>query len=74
MTPDQRLCQRGHPMAVVWRFRFDHALDDTLAVTARLERLQRAGLELGADVTVWRCGRCEEVEALFRYPDGADGP
>lgn len=65
----ERLCSAGHPMEVANRFRFDHEPGDEARATESLRLFEAAGIELGADVTVWRCAICGDVVADFAYPE-----
>jgi hypothetical protein len=67
--PDTERCEAGHAMTVVNRFRFDDEPGDPPHVTATLARFRAIGLELGADVTVWRCDPCGSIAAIFSTPD-----
>jgi hypothetical protein len=49
-------------------FCFDHAASDSAQETAILQQLERLGIELGAQVTVWSCAPCDDAEAVFVYP------
>jgi hypothetical protein len=59
--------QCGHPRESR-EFRFDHEAQDSGRETAILQMLERLGIELGAQVTVWYCAPCDGAEAVFVYP------
>jgi hypothetical protein len=54
-------------MLLTSRFRFDHEPGDTARNTMMLERFKAAGLELGAEVTVYECRICNTAIALFDH-------
>jgi hypothetical protein len=54
-------------MHVAERFRFDHEAGDDARTTAELEAFRRAGIELGAAVTVYYCPICDVADADFDY-------
>jgi hypothetical protein len=50
------------------QFRFDHEAGDTDEEQAGLENLRSMGVELGAEVSLYVCGHCGDMQALFAYP------
>jgi len=63
------ICKRCHkPMVLASRFVFDHEPTDSQRETDALKRLQQAGIELGARVTLYRCYECDTASADFEYP------
>jgi hypothetical protein len=61
-------------MEMVSRFRLAEAEDDAPEDRVALDRLRALGFELGADVCVWRCTLCDEVEATFHHPPPTEDP
>jgi hypothetical protein len=58
-------------MRVKSRFRFDYEPRDTPRDTERLRLFEAMGIELGADVTLWYCERCDFASAEFAYAEKA---
>jgi hypothetical protein len=61
----------GGPMIVRERFKFDHEPGDSAHDTMTLLEFRAAGLELGADVTLWYCQACDIAVADFDHGDAA---
>jgi len=59
-------------MVVRDRFRFDHEPGDTPRDSFLLARFAEAGVELGAEVTLYYCAACDYAQAAFAYPDPGD--
>lgn len=68
---DGRLCPAGHA-TVESRFRFDHEEGDSERDRRGLERLEMMGVELGAEVVLWRCDVCGWALAEFDYGDARE--
>jgi hypothetical protein len=49
-------------------FRFDHEAGDTDEERAGMESLRSMGFELGAEVSMYVCGHCGDMEAFLAYP------
>lgn len=63
-------CSRCHvEMVVAGRFKFDHEPGDTERDTESLRLFEAIGIELGAQVTSYRCPKCGSVTALFDHGD-----
>jgi hypothetical protein len=60
-------------MAITSRFVLAEAEDDAPEDRLVLARLRALGFELGAEVVVWRCTLCDEVEATFYSPAKPEG-
>jgi hypothetical protein len=70
MTPPRcAKCER--PMVLTARFRFDHEPDDSPWIADQLTRFEAAGLQLGAETSVFRCRPCDRAMVTFHYPDMA---
>lgn len=65
-------CPRCHAeMIIAERFKLDHEPGDSERDTESLLLFEAMGIELGAEVTSYRCPKCGRVIALFGYPDDA---
>jgi hypothetical protein len=62
----------GAQMRVHSRFRFDHEPGDSEQDAESLRYFEKMGLELGADVTLWNCARCDIGVAEFDYGDSEE--
>jgi len=60
-------CAGGHAMIVTSTFLFDHEPGDSARDAIRLDQFKALGVELGAQVTVWECPRCNVATAEFVY-------
>jgi hypothetical protein len=56
-------------MILAERFRFDHEAADSPRIAAVLARLTLMGVELGAEVSLYRCFVCDVALATFQYPE-----
>lgn len=54
-------------MRVLERFRLERDANDPPWSAALTDRLEAAGIELGADVTLWYCAACDFARADFDY-------
>jgi hypothetical protein len=60
-------CEKGHAMFVRDKFTFDHEPNDTPRNTELLTAFAQAGIQLGAEVTLWYCAECDYAQAEFDY-------